>query len=144
MFTLRPHWGYFVPHIQYAIGVGSFYTPGLGVLHSGSRIPDFKYALTVVNSHFQQFDVSELKRRFTCANPSNLSLALPRFVVSRCIRHYPLAMKPRSYPRRSFGWEQSLDTGLENHFSIEMCDIESHSVINVIPKEFSVHFEQDI
>ena len=49
-------------------------------------------------------------------------------MVSRCIRHYPLAVKPRSYPRRSFGWEQSLDTGLENYFSIEMSDIESHPV----------------
>lgn len=108
LFTLRPHWGYFVPHVRDAIGVGSFYTPGLGVSHSGMLNPDFNNAQTVVNNHFRQPTVTKLHQRFTHVNPSNLSLAFLRNVVSRWIKHYPLAMKPRHYSQRSFGWEQSL------------------------------------
>lgn len=107
-FTLRPHWGYFVPHIRDMIGVGSFYTSGLGVSRSGMNDPDFNNAPTVVNSQFRQPTVTKPHQRFTHVNPSNLSLALLHIMVSRWIRHYPLAVKPCNYSQRSFGWEQSL------------------------------------
>ena len=83
LFTHRPHWGYFVPHVRDAIGVGSFYTSGLGVSLLGMLNPNFNSALTVVNNHFRQPSVTKLSQRFTRVNPSNLSLALFRLVVSR-------------------------------------------------------------
>lgn len=98
------------------------------------NVPDFNNAQTAVDSHFRQLRVTEPHRRFTGVNPSNLSLALLPFVVSRCIRHYPLAVKPCNYSRRSFGWEQSLDTGLENYFSLKTCDIELHIHISIMQR----------
>jgi hypothetical protein len=83
LFTPRPHWGYFVPHVRDAIGVDSFCTPGLGVSRSGMINPDFNSAHSAVISHFRQPSITELHRRFTYVNPSNLSLARLRNVVSR-------------------------------------------------------------
>lgn len=133
LFTLRPHWGYFVPHVRDAIGVGSFYTPGLGVSLSGMLDPDFNNVPTVVISHFRQPAVTKPQRRFTRVNPSNLSLALLRNVVSRWIRHYPLKVKPRDYSRRSFGWEQSLtlDWRISPH-SKRATNSESHQHTTII------------
>ena len=125
----------FVPHVRDAIGVGSFYAPGLSVSRSEMLNPDFINALTAVNSHFRQPRVTKLNRRFTRVNPSNLSLALLRHVVSRWIRHYPLAMTPRDYSRRIFGWEQSLalDWRISSHSKRATSESHEHICIVVNP-----------
>lgn len=70
------------------IGVSSFRTleirlgwvpsllRGLVSYIQDGRIPAFNNAHTAVYSHFRQPILTKLHRRFTCANPSNLSLAL--------------------------------------------------------------------